>query len=73
MIELQQILAAIAAFAAVLITGLLIDRRDRVSIPVDEGGVGDADATAAAIISASQPRSPRPEASCHMGNHSLAW
>ena len=45
MIELQQILAAIAAFAAVLITGLLIDRRDRVAIPVDEGGVGDADAT----------------------------
>ena len=39
MIELQQVLASIAAFVAVLIVGLLIDRRDRAIAPsgVDHG------------------------------------
>ena len=48
MIELQQILAAIAAFAAVLIIGLLIDRRDRVTVPADRSDHGDADVAASA-------------------------
>ena len=39
MIELQQVLASIAAFIAVLIVGLLIDRRDRAIAPArDDGG-----------------------------------
>lgn len=48
MIELQQILASIAAFMAVLIVGFLIDRRDRAGAgqeverrPAESGGPGD--------------------------------